>query len=332
MEDGERRAFFREFEERLLADPAIAQVATADRLPLGAGVQTRDFLLPGVPSDAPDGNHEIDDATVSPSYFETMGVQIVRGEGFSAADPGGEPVIIVSEAFVETFYRGQDVVGSTIETSGGDPLRIVGVAADTKVRTLGEAPRPYVYRMQSRNRFLGSQFIVKGTGSSAELLVTALRVLREVDPDMAVIESKTMNEHLALLLFPPRMAAMLLSVFGGLALLLSAIGIYGVVSYAVSKRTRELGIRISLGASAQDVIRMAIAGGMRLVLAGGLIGVVLAGAVTWAISGFLFGVGPTDVVTFVTIPLLLAGVAFFAAWVPARRASAVNPVRALRAE
>jgi predicted permease len=332
MEDGERRAFFLEFEERLLADPGIDRVAMADRLPLGASVQTREFRLPGVPSDSPDGNHDIDDATVSPSYFETMDVPIVRGEGFGAADPNGEPVILVSEAFVETFYRGQDVVGTIIETSGGDPLRIIGVAADTKVRTLGEDPRPYVYKMQGRDRFLGQQFVVKGSGSSAELLATALRVLRDVDPDMAVVEAKTMNEHLSLLLFPPRMAALLLSVFGGLALLLSGIGIYGVVSYAVSKRTRELGIRMSLGASAEDVIRMAIGGGMRLVLVGGVFGVILAGAVTWAISGFLFGIGPTDVVTFVTIPLILSGVALLAAWVPARRASAVNPVQALRAE
>ena len=141
-----------------------------------------------------------------------------------------------------------------------------------------------------------------------------------------------MNDHLALLLFPPRMAALLLTVFGGLALLLAAIGIYGVVSYAVSKRTRELGIRMSLGASAQDVIRMAVGGGMRLVLAGGVVGVVLAGGVMWAISGFLYGIGPNDVVKFLTIPLLLSAVALFAAWVPARRASAVDPVRALRAE
>ena len=149
---------------------------------------------------------------------------------------------------------------------------------------------------------------------------------------MPVLEAKTMNDHLALLLFPPRMAALLLSVFGGLALLLAAIGIYGVVSHAVSRRTRELGIRMSLGASARDVVRMAVGGGMRLVLAGGAVGVLLAGAVTWAISDFLYGISPNDVVTFVAIPVLLSGVALLAAWVPARRASSVDPVRALRSE
>jgi ABC-type antimicrobial peptide transport system permease subunit len=139
-----------------------------------------------------------------------------------------------------------------------------------------------------------------------------------------------MDDHLALLLFPPRMAALLLTVFGGLALVLSAIGIYGVVSYAVARRTREMGIRMSLGASGLDVIRMAVGSGMKLVVVGGIVGIALAAAVTWSISGYLFGIEATDVVTFVAIPLILTAVALVAAFVPARRASAVDPVRALR--
>jgi ABC-type antimicrobial peptide transport system permease subunit len=146
------------------------------------------------------------------------------------------------------------------------------------------------------------------------------------------MDAKTMTEHLALMLFPPRMAALLLSVFGGLALLLSAIGIYGVVSYAVSRRTREMGIRMSLGASARDVVAMAIGGGMRLVAVGGVVGIVLAAGGTWSISGFLYGIGTTDLVTFASIPVVLSGVALVAAWIPARRASSVDPVRALRSD
>lgn len=141
-----------------------------------------------------------------------------------------------------------------------------------------------------------------------------------------------MDEHLALMLFLPRMAALLLSVFGGLALTLSAIGIYGVVSYAVSKRTRELGIRMALGASAGDVVRMAVGGGMRLVVVGGVVGVVLAAAVTWSISGFLYGIGSADLATFGAIPVILAGVALVAAFIPAQRASTVDPVQALRTD
>ncbi len=324
--------FYETYRERLLAHPAITAVAMADRLPLGTGIETRSYILPGVPSDSPNGAHEIDKANVSPSYFETLGVPILQGRGFLESEEDGDPVVVVSEAFVTRFYPGENVVGRTIESTAGDPLRIVGVARDTKVRTLGEAPRPYVYELPGRQSFIGMQVVVRGRGSSEELLAASRQVLREVDPDMVVMEAKTMDEHLAFMLFPPRMAALLLSVFGGLALVLSAIGIYGVVSYAVAKRTRELGIRMSLGASAGDVVRMAVGGGMRLVLVGGTVGVVLAAAVTWTLKSFLYGIASTDLITFATIPLLLSGVAFVAALVPARRASGVDPVRALRSE
>jgi predicted permease len=325
----EQAAILRTLEDRLLAHPRIQSLAIADRLPLGVGVQTGGYLLPGIPSETPDGDHDIDNANVMPGYFQAMGVPIVQGRAFQPADLDGPPVVIVSEAFVRQYYPGQDMVGRSIQDSGGNDLRIVGVARDTKVRTLGESPRPYIYET---HRFSGMEFVVRGAGTSEELLAAALEVVHEVDPDLMLFEAKTMNEHLALMLFPPRMAALLLSVFGGLALLLSAIGIYGVVSYAVARRTREMGIRISLGASARDVVAMAVRGGMRLVVLGGGIGVALAGAVTWSISGFLYGIGPTDIVTFAAIPLLLVGVALLAAFVPARRASLIDPVRALKSE
>ncbi len=332
--DGERsmRTFYRVARERLLASPEIDGVAMADRLPLGSGVQTGGYLLPGVPSDAPDGRHDIDNTTVAPGYFRTLDVPILAGRSFQDADVDGERVIVVSQALVDRFYPGKDLVGTTIEDGAGRPLRIIGVAADTKVRTLGEAPRPYVYQLQGQPGYIGVQIVLRGRGSSEAILEAGRRVLDEVDPNLAYFETKTMEEHLALLLFPPRMAALLLSVFGGLALLLSAIGVYGVVSHAVARRTRELGIRMSLGASAGDVVAMAVRGGMRLVLVGAVVGVLLAAGVTWSISGYLYGVGSTDLVTFAAIPAILSGVALVAAFVPARRAASVDPVRALKAE
>ncbi|MEM7416915.1 MAG: ADOP family duplicated permease [Gemmatimonadota bacterium] len=329
----EVRAFYAAYEERLLADPAVTGVALADRLPLGSGIQTADYILPGVPSDLPNGEHEIDNATINDGYFEAMGIDLLAGRTFSDADMGGPPVIVVSEAFVTRYFPGEDVVGRLIQDGAGEDLQIVGVAENTKVRTLGEDPRPYVYHLQGQMTFFGMQVVVKGRGTSEELAVAARTSLDDVAPNMVLFEEiKTMNEHLALLLFPPRMAALLLTVFGGLALVLAGVGIYGVVSYAVAKRTRELGIRMSLGASARDVVGMAIGGGMRLVAIGGVVGVALAAAVTWSISSYLFGISPTDVATFVAIPLLLTTVALVAAWVPARRASGVDPVSALRSE
>jgi ABC-type antimicrobial peptide transport system permease subunit len=187
--------------------------------------------------------------------------------------------------------------------------------------------------LQGQVTFFGMQVVVKGTGTSEQLVAAARTALDDVDPDMVLFEGiKTMDEHLSLLLFPPRMAALLLTVFGGLALVLAGIGIYGVVNYAVVKRTRELGIRMSLGATARDVMVMAVGGGMRLVLVGGVVGMGLAAVLTWSVSGYLFGISTTDLVTFTTIPVLLSGVALVAAWLPARRASRVDPVRVLRTE
>lgn len=328
----EREVFAATAEEALLAHPLITHVAMADRLPLGAAVQTQSYRLPDVVSSRPDGETEVDNARVSPSYFETLGVQILRGRAFTRDDEGGEEVIVVSQAFVDRYYPGRDVLGMLINEGTPRPKRIIGIAANTKVRTLGEEPRPYVYEPLGGSGLGDSQFLVRGTGASVELLAAARGVLDRIEPDLVYFESKTLEEHFALMLFAPRMAAALLGVFGGLALLLSAVGIYGVVSYAVARRTRELGIRISLGATARDVVGLAVGGGMRLVAVGGVLGMILAGGVTWLLGRFLYGIGPTDLVTFAAIPILLAAVALVAALIPARRAGAVDPVRALKAE
>lgn len=329
----EVRDFYERYAERLRLDPIVTGVALADRLPLGVGVQTAGYLVPGVPSESLDGDHDIDNAFVDPGYFDAMGVDIVEGRAFEDDDVEGENVIVVSQAFRDRFFPGENAVGRSIRDSGGAELRIVGIARDTKVRTLGEAPRPYVYQLHGQMGFFGMQVVVKGSGTSEELVRSARTALDEVAPDMVLFESiKTMDEHLALLLFPPRMAALLLSVFGGLALLLAGIGIYGVVSHSVARRTREVGIRMSLGASARDVTAMSVAGAMRLVGAGGVVGVFLAAAVTWSLSSYLFGISGTDLATFVSIPLLLGGVALVAAWLPARRAATVDPVSALRSD
>lgn len=327
------RAFYAEFERRLRANPMVTGVAMADRLPLGTAVQTGGFILPGVPSETPDGDHDIDNTNVGVGYFDAMDVEFVAGRRFEQADLDGEAVVVVSRAFVDRYYPGERIVGRSIEAVGGKELRIIGVAEDTKVRTLGEAPRPYVYQLDGQFRYVALQVVVKGTGTSEQLVSIAADALDAAAPDMVLFEPiKTMEEHLALILFPPRMAALLLSVFGGLALLLAAIGVYGVVSYAVAKRTREIGIRMSLGATARDVVSLAVGGGMRLVVIGGVVGSMLAACVTWSVSGYLFGISATDVVTFATIPLLLTAVALVAAWVPARHASRIDPVRSLRAE
>lgn len=332
VQEEEGRILQQEMVARVAALPGVTGVAIVSRMPLGASIQTTGALPEG--AEPPEGkdNIDIDHTNVDAAYFAVMGVPILSGRNFNSGDvPESEPVAIVSEAFVNTYWPGESGVGRTIE-SGGTTFRVVGVARDTKVRTLGESPRPFFYRNANQRYSPFAYFVVRGTLPSPQLLVQTRASIKEVLPDVVFMQAQTMKEHLSLMLYLPRMAALLLAVFGGLALTLSGIGLYGLVSYSVARRTREVGVRMSLGADRLQVVRMVVGGGMRLVAAGGLIGMLLAATVTWLLARFLYGIGSMDVATFVVIPVLLAGVALMAAYIPARRASRVNPVDALRSD
>jgi len=278
---------------------------------------------------------EIDFSEIDERYFDVMGVPIVAGRTFTVADNADAArVAIVSEAMVRRFWPAGDALGATFYL-GDDrerPVRIVGIAKDTRVRTLGESPRPCVYYSIHQTPSPFGLVVARGPLPSANLLTAARRIARDVDPDVVLIDAQTMEQHLALLLYPPRMAALLLSIFGGLALLLAAIGLYGIVSYAVARRTREVGIRVALGAEPRSVVAMLTRSGLRLVAAGGAIGLVLAVAVTWTISRYLYGIGATDLVTFIGVPAILVGTGLLASWLPARRAARVDPLSALRTD
>jgi predicted permease len=331
--EDEGRQIYLALEERLAALPGVTAVGLASRLPLGAGVQTTGVRIEGVEPPAGREEIDVDDTAVSREYFEVMGIPIVRGRNFGPEDgPESPRVVIVSEAAADRFWPGQDPVGKAIRYSETSSAQVIGVAADTKVRTLGEAPRPFLYANARRSYNEALNILVKGDRPSLELLPAVRRTALELAPNLVVMELKTIEKHMGLLLFAPRMAALLLSVFGILALVLAGVGLYGLVSYAVSRRTREMGIRISLGADTVKVVNMVMGGGMKLVLVGGIIGMALSASVTWLLSGYLYGIGALDLVTFFGIPLLLGGVALGAAYVPARRASRVNPVESLRSE
>jgi ABC-type antimicrobial peptide transport system permease subunit len=230
------------------------------------------------------------------------------------------------------FWPGEDAVGRTLERNNADDLVVIGVASDAKIRSLGEAPRPLVYLAYSQYYESYVTVVARTTMDAERLAVQMLATLRELDPEAWVWEAKTMDEHLGIILLPARLSAVLLAVFATLALTLASIGLYGVVSYAVSQRTREMGIRMSLGADAGKVIRMLTGSGMKLVAVGGVLGLGLALLVARLLSQLLFGVGAFDPATFVAVPALLGVVALLAAYLPARKASRVDPVSALRAE
>ena len=332
LSEAEGLVFQDVFKKRLLAIPGVTHVTMASRIPLGANIRVTSIVPEGVDLPPDRDGFDIDITSVGADYFEAMDVPLVRGRGFLAGDTPEAPyVVVVSEAFARRFWPDQEPVGRTVQSRDVD-YEVVGVARDTKVRTLGEGPRPYIYFSANQQYDPTLMYLVRGRGSADQMVGEARAAIKELRSGMVILDIMTMDEHLAFMLFPPRMAALLLSVFGGLALLLSAVGLYGLVSYAVARRTREVGIRMSLGADAVSVVRMVVGGGMRLVAVGSVIGLAVAAAVTWLISNYLYGIEATDVATFVGIPTLLAGVAFVAAYVPARRASRVNPVDALRTE
>jgi len=214
---------------------------------------------------------------------------------------------------------------------GETDVQVVGVARTTKVRTLGETPRPFIYRPFSQDYTTFATAVIRARGPAEPALRAAFRALREMDGGMVVVESKTMEEHLGVMLMPARLGALLASAFAAVALTLACIGLYGVVSYAVARRNREMGIRMSLGAAPGTVVGQMVREGMRLAIVGAALGLILALAGAQVLRSFLFGVGTLDASTFIGVPVLLMGVALAAAWVPARRATRVDPVSVLKA-
>ena len=274
-------------------------------------------------------------SVVDGGFFDSAGIPIVQGRRLTDHEsPDGQPVAILSEAMARRFWPGGDAVGQIVRRPGADDadLRVVGVVADIKVSSLGEAPRSMIYVPYSQVDTPMYSIVARTSADPEQTARAMLTAGRALDPELMVLEAKTMDRHLALMLLPHRLGALLLSVFGILALALAAIGLYGVVSYAVSSRTREVGIRLALGADAPAVVRLLTASGVRLVAMGGAIGLALSLLISRLLSRLLFGVGTLDPVTFVAAPLVLGAVALLAAYLPARRATRVDPVAALRAD
>jgi predicted permease len=334
VERDQQELLVQALEERALAIPGVDRVATAFMVPLGVGLSTTNWDIPGVDPPAGQDHISIRYNTVSGTYFDVMGIPMVAGRPFSPDDVAdGEPVVIVSEAAARRYWPGESPVGKEIQrTARETAYRIVGVARDTKVWTLGEEFQPYVYHARSQDSSVSAQIIARGSIPDAEIAGQLRRTIQEVDSRIVIMETKTLPEHLSVQLFPPRAAAGLLGAFGLLALILATTGLYGTVAFSVSKRAREMGIRISLGAEAGQVIQMVLRGALGLVAVGGFIGLVLSLGLAQAVRGFLYGTSPVDPITFLGVPAILIGVAVAAAFIPARRASRVNPVEALKAE
>ena len=318
--------------------PGVESVGWIDNLPLSlTNTSSTEFNVDGL--EPPEGKpwQLADVARIDEGYLLAAGVEIVAGRNFERRDDLDAPrVAIVSETFAERFFPGRDAVGQPLRRDGPD-LEIVGIARDTRVRTLGEAPRPYLYLplRQSYSAFVTAIARADGVVSDDWGDKTALAMVaggRRLDPDLRVIEAKTLERHIAAQLLGRRASALFLGAFAALALLLAATGLVGVVSYSVTQRAREVGIRVSLGARPLSLVALLMRKGLVLVVVGAVLGLAAGAAMTKSLSSLLFGVEAWDVTTFVGVPLLLLLVAGVATLIPALRAARIDPVRVLRGE
>ena len=327
------RAFYRTLLDETNALPGVTAVGMTGDLHLS----TLNNFMMGVNVDGvdpPPGEnfHLVDWAQADPGFFDVVGVEIVRGRAFQQSDgPDGAPVAIVNETLAARFWPDGDAVGRILRGNDTE-YTVVGVARDAKIRSLGEAPRPFVYRPFTQAFSTSMTVIAKTSGDAQNTVLDIVALARRLDPELLIYETTTMERHLGVMLLGHRLSALLVTAFGSVALLLASIGLYGVVSYAVSTRSREVGIRMALGADAGGVVRMMLGDGMRLVAVGGAIGLVLSVLSAQLLGRLLYGIKATDPVAFGVVPVVLIGVALLAAWIPARRASGINPVTALKAE
>ncbi len=235
----------------------------------------------------------------------------------------------------DQFWPGQDPIGRRLtegKVGQGTAYEIAGVVETGKYRTLGEGARPVLFRCRLQEGGPRSTFVAHVQGDSAGAMTAIRRVVQELDPRLSLARLGTLEQHLALALFPARTTGLLFSVFGAVALLVAVSGLFGVIAYSVSQRTREIGIRMALGARRSEVVRMVLWQGTKLAGAGVLVGLLGALAATRFLRGLLYGVSPMDPVTFAALPLLLTAVALLACLIPARRAAKVDPMVALRHE
>jgi len=344
----QQMAFFKRAIERIGALPEIASAAGATRVPFGNGRSRARLQVEG--RDPDQGGTVISEASgVSIGYFDTLRIPLKRGRAFTEHDDAqGAPVAMVSEAFVRQFFPGEDPIGKRVRPANAQPqarvsadgqlmntipwMTIVGVVGDVKTESLALDDRPMFYRPMLQAVSPDFTFVVRGRAPAASLATALDATVRGLDAELPIYGVRSIDDAMAATFAERRSAMQLLAIFAVAALLLSAIGVYGVIAYSVSQRTREIGIRMALGARPVDVRRMLLVEGGRLAGAGVLLGLAGALVVTRAIGSLLYGVSPRDPWTFASVPAVLAAVALAACFFPALRASRVDPTTALRSE
>ncbi len=320
--------------ERASQVPGVESAALATIVPLTGGGFMRTVYVEGRDTEAENNGLLTPANVVGPGFFKTLGIELRRGRDFTFADrAGSQTVAIVNQTMAERFWPGEDVIGKRFSYYGEEEIwEVVGVVETSKYVNVGEDPRAqaYVPRLQDYNPAIS--LVVRSAGDPVQTLETVRREIQSLDQALPITNPQTLASAVSQALWAPRMAAILLGVMGGLALLLASIGIYGVMAYSVHQRRHEIGIRMAMGARGSDVLKLVLSQGMMLVVAGLCLGLAVAVVAGRGIAPLLYGVSPTDVVTFTATSAVLAAVALIATLIPARRASTVDPVSVLRRE
>jgi putative ABC transport system permease protein len=337
-EDASVGAFQRQLLQRVQSLPGAQAASVSMSLPPNLLIMRNPFAVEGQTPSPGESLPLAEQVLVSPDYFRTLGIKQLAGRVFIDADDSAAPqVVIINEALARQYFPNQDPVGKRLQTGEYSPtgpwLTIVGVVADVKYSGLNEAAQPALYTPFQQDLWWRSMFLaVKAGGDPLGLVNSVRNEVWALDRDLPVSQIKTMDQLMSDAVAEPRAYTLLLGILGAVALLLAAVGIYGVMAYAVTQRTHEIGVRVALGAQSGAVLRLVVGAGMKLALLGMAIGLLAAFVLTRLMSKLLFNVSPTDPVTFALIALLLTGVALLACYLPARRATKVDPMVALRCE
>ncbi len=331
-EEGYR--FQSELKATIEALPGVDRVSLATNIPLGGGTDRLSYRIPGFEPSADRSTISLHTYAVGPDYFETMAIPILRGRPFSSADRAGAALVaVVNEAMSRRFWPDRSAVGERIQMhSDGPRIEIIGVARDIHYHSLGEDPAPHVYLALAQNYNPAVTIHVRALAQPESLVSPIAETISRLEPDMAVAPVRSFTRVLEIPLFPQRILAALTGIFGSLALALTTLGLYGTLSYLVTQRTPEIGIRMVAGAKRGEILWMVLRRGLSLAVPGLALGLLGALAVTRFLDSLLFGVSATDPLTFALVGLLLVSVTLAACWVPARRATLVDPIKALRYE
>ena len=326
--------FFKQAQERIAVLPGVQAVGAISYLPLTGPAARDGFKIIGEPEPGPGQEPPCEVRVITPTYFRAMGIPLLKGRLLDERDTKDSHVLLVNEALAKKHFPNGDAVGKQIAVSWTDGIvdEIVGVVGDIKEGALDKEPEPAIYWTHPREPYSGMALIVRTSGDAMRFSTAVQKEIRALDPEQPVADVRTMEQVIAKSIARPRFNTLLLAIFAGVALVLASVGLYGVMNYSATQRTHEVGIRMALGATRGDIMRLVVGNGMLLTLIGIAIGVTGSLGLTRLMQTFLFGIGATDALTFIGVSTLLAAVALVANYVPARRATRVNPVIALRYE